>query len=353
MKDSKLLIEKALNGERTYRTPVYDLLVNDAVIEHFSGEKLDGTNDVDVIYKAAANGMDCTRSIHSPSIEGAHSVDMHGNVLEHSRWTSWVIEHSHKTEDDWIRYMKEHLEELESTVPLSNEELANIQKSQLSLNDKLDGTVYLHSTPSTSINDLLFGYKMGLEHFSFLWFDNKELVKRFMKALEKKELQSIDTFANPKTSPLAIIYSDVAYKNGTMFSYETFREMGFFENVEKICSRVHSKGLKVIFHSDGNIMSIMDDLIACGIDGLNPLEKAAGMDVFEIRRKYPQLTIAGALDVTQLLPFGTAQDVRKETRKIIDEVGAEGRLLIGSSTEVEDNVPLENYLAFWDEVQRG
>ena len=157
----------------------------------------------------------------------------------------------------------------------------------------------------------------------------------------------------PIHHPLAIIYSDVAYKNRTMFSHDTFCEMNFFENVEKICDAVHKKNMQVIFHSDGDIMSIMDDLMACGIDGLNPVEKAAGMDVYELRRLYPKLIIAGALDVTHLLPFGTKAEVRAETRKMIEEVGRDGRLLIGSSTEVEDNVPLENYLAFWDEVMKG
>lgn len=353
MKDSRQIIEKALNGERPKRTPIYDLLANDAVIEHFSGEKLDGSHDLDVICKAAALGMDGTRAINIPRVEGSRSTDAYNNVLEHSRWTSWVTEHAMKSEDDWVKLMKKDIEGLESTQPFSDEKKAGIAKEQFQLNEKLAGTIYLHSTPSTSINNLLFGYKMGLEHFSFLWFDHKELIIRFLKAIEKKVLIGIDAVSNIKTSPLSIIYSDVAYKNSTMFSYDTFKDMGFFENVENICGRVHASGQKVIFHSDGNIMTIMDDLIACGIDGLNPIEKAAGMDVYELRKLYPKLIIAGALDVTHLLPFGTMDEVRKETRKIIDEVGAEGRLLIGSSTEIEDNVPLENYLAFWDEAQRG
>ena len=55
----------------------------------------------------------------------------------------------------------------------------------------------------------------------------------------------------------------------------------------------------------------------------------------------------------RLLPFGTPEDVRAETRRIIDEVEAEGRLLIGSSTELGDDVPLANYLALHDEAMRG
>ncbi len=38
---------------------------------------------------------------------------------------------------------------------------------------------------------------------------------------------------------------------------------------------------------------------------------------------------------------------------MINELGSEGHLLIGSSTEVSELVPLRNYLAFHDEVMRG
>jgi hypothetical protein len=65
------------------------------------------------------------------------------------------------------------------------------------------------------------------------------------------------------------------------------------------------------------------------------------------------LILVGGVDVTHLLVSGSPEDVREETRHIIDQVGAEGRLLIGSSTELGNDVPLPNYLAFHDEAMRG
>ncbi len=150
-----------------------------------------------------------------------------------------------------------------------------------------------------------------------------------------------------------MIYSDVAYHGKLMFSPAMMREMGFFEDVEAICDLCHRKGLTVIFPSDGYIMEILDDLICAGIDGLNPLEKAAGMDIYGIREKHPDLILVGGVDVSRLLPFGGIPEIRMETRRIIREVGAEGRLLIGSSTEIGNDVPLASYLAFHEEVMAG
>ncbi len=53
------------------------------------------------------------------------------------------------------------------------------------------------------------------------------------------------------------------------------------------------------------------------------------------------------------MPFGTPAEIRAETRKMIREVGAEGGLLIGSSTEIGNDIPLASYLAFRDEAMKG
>ena len=63
--------------------------------------------------------------------------------------------------------------------------------------------------------------------------------------------------------------------------------------------------------------------------------------------------VTSLVDVTHLLPHGTEEEVRAETRRMLDELGVEGRLLIGSSTELGNDVPLANYLAFHDEVMKG
>ena len=92
----------------------------------------------------------------------------------------------------------------------------------------------------------------------------------------------------------------------------------------------------------------MDGLVEAGIDGLNPIEVLAGMDVADLHRRYPDLFMTGAIDVSQLLPMGTPQQVYEAVCRAID--AAEGRIMIGSSTELNNKVPLENYLALRDAV---
>lgn len=67
MNASRKLIETALNGEMPERTPIFDLLANDAVIEHFADARLDGTNDEVAVKQAAGRALDGTRAITTPS----------------------------------------------------------------------------------------------------------------------------------------------------------------------------------------------------------------------------------------------------------------------------------------------
>ena len=89
-------------------------------------------------------------------------------------------------------------------------------------------------------------------------------------------------------------------------------------------------------------------MVEAGIDALNPLEIQAGMDVGDIHRRYPQLLLVGGIDVSQLLPFGSPLEIRNTVERTIE--AAEGRIMIGSTTELHDAVPLENFLALREAV---
>ena len=82
-----------------------------------------------------------------------------------------------------------------------------------------------------------------------------------------------------------VIWGDVAYKKGLFFSPAYWREY-FKPWVAQMVAYAHGKGLPVIYHGCGNVKSIFQDFIEMGIDGYNPLEAKAGLDVGALRRDY-------------------------------------------------------------------
>jgi uroporphyrinogen decarboxylase len=87
----------------------------------------------------------------------------------------------------------------------------------------------------------------------------------------------------------------------------------------------------------------------CGVAGLNPLEPLAGNDIPALKKRYGRdLILVGGMDCSQLLPLGSADDVRDGVRQLLRDAGYGGGFFIGSSSEIVPSTPVENILAFYE-----
>ena len=137
------------------------------------------------------------------------------------------------------------------------------------------------------------------------------------------------------------IYDDMAYNEGPMFSPASFESV-FLPAYRRMVNAFKTAGARyVLLHSDGNIMPILDMLVEAGIDGLNPLEKRAGMDAQVIRQRYPQLILTGGMCNTDTLVKGPPERIEAEARQLI-ELGRGGGLVIGSHS-ISPEIPLPHF----------
>jgi uroporphyrinogen decarboxylase len=110
---------------------------------------------------------------------------------------------------------------------------------------------------------------------------------------------------------------------------------------------------KVFFHTDGDVFDLMDDFIEIGVDILNPIQTAAGKmaNLAELKQRYGKnLAFCGAVDTQHILPYGTADEVRQEVRRVIDILSPSGGYMLASVHTIMDEVPPENILAMVDAV---
>jgi uroporphyrinogen decarboxylase len=106
----------------------------------------------------------------------------------------------------------------------------------------------------------------------------------------------------------------------------------------------------VMIHSCGDVDELFDDLIEIGLNCFNPFQPEV-MDVDALLVRYRgRLSFYGGLSTQRTLPYGSADDVRTETRHLL-ELGSEGGYVFSPAHDVEGDVPLENMLAFLEEVQ--
>ena len=124
-----------------------------------------------------------------------------------------------------------------------------------------------------------------------------------------------------------VIWGDVAYKKGMFFSPVYWREY-FKPWVAQMTACAHAQGLPVIYHGCGNVKAIFQDYIDIGIDGYNPLEAKAGMDVVDLRRRYGhRMAFCGNSDV-QVWETGDREAIRREVLRKLNAARGGGYVFL-------------------------
>lgn len=137
---------------------------------------------------------------------------------------------------------------------------------------------------------------------------------------------------------------DYAGTSGLYMSVDHIREFNL-PFLRKLIKTTHDAGAYFVKHCDGNVMEIIDLLIDEGIDCLNPIEPTPGMDIGKIKQEFgDRVAIWGGVDCTNLLTFGTPEEVTAVTRTCIQKAGPGGYILSSTNT-IHGGVPGENYLA--------
>jgi len=331
-------VERTLNLQETDRVPVYDLLYNDAVIQYFTGKvPPTGEEGLKITCEAISKMLDMTRSVIGPSEPRTYRRE-DGLVIRQERWTSWIEEKPFKDEDGAKGWLIESIERLKK---IDVDEMAKRYMSYFkNVLGYVGDTVVLHAQTGTGLDELR--HSLGIEIFSYLSVDEPELISEYLDAYTDLQVKFIHKIADRDLSPCALTYGDIAAKERLLHSPQWLRKE-FFPRLKRLNDAWHEHNIKCLLHSDGYIMDIIPDLIETGIDGLNPIETVAGMDLREVKRLYgDRLFIAGGIDVSQLLSNGTPEEVEEVCREAI-RIGYPG-YFIGSTTELDNGARLENVL---------
>ncbi|NLW86496.1 MAG: hypothetical protein GXY38_06445 [Planctomycetes bacterium] len=126
------------------------------------------------------------------------------------------------------------------------------------------------------------------------------------------------------------IYDDMCSSKAPMFSPSVFERV-FLPVYQPMVSTLKSAGAKwVILHCDGNLTPFLDLLLEAGIDGINPVEYAAGMNVCDLLNKYyGRLRFIGGVCNTHILPSSDFESIRRHVEMIVD-AGVNGGLVAGT-----------------------
>jgi len=148
---------------------------------------------------------------------------------------------------------------------------------------------------------------------------------------------------------------DLGGPNGLLVSLDMYKELVWpyhrrlFQFLKSTPSRAK---VYVFYHNDGAIYETLPLLIEAGADIINPWQvNCAGMDdTARFKREFGNdLTVwGGSCDTQRVLPFGTPQEVRDETRRRIEDLAPGGGYVFAPIHIIQDGVPAENIMAMWE-----
>jgi uroporphyrinogen decarboxylase len=143
---------------------------------------------------------------------------------------------------------------------------------------------------------------------------------------------------------------DLGFQDGLMISPQVYREI-IKPRHRKYFQQMHDlSSAKVLFHTCGSVIDIMDDLIEIGVDGIHPVQVTAkGMQPRKLKEKYgDKLVFWGGIDTQYVLPRGNVNEVKAEVWERIAELGENGGYILGAVHNIQPDVPLDNILAMYE-----
>ncbi len=339
-------VERAMACEPTDRVPVYDKLRNDRANCYYAGRPLCIRDGLRTVCLAIDRTHDLFSNIRVPQRSGRGPGE-DGPTRHNDRWTAWIMDRRYERQTDLARDVETDLRACVAWRPDAAyvSEVRREFEAPFAHMNPIDPPVRMVGSIKTldAIHSLC-----GLEQFCYLLADEPALA--WLEARTQAAVAHVHAIAPLGLSPLAQHAEDIAYKGRTMYSSTMLRRY-LFPGPKHIVSAWHEYGVRVMFHSDGYLMDVLDDLLDCGFDGLHPNEVAAGMDLAEVRRKVGRrMFLAGGIDVSRLLPFGSVIEVRAACDRAV-AVASPG-YFIGSTTEMQWPVPLRNVRAVYATPRR-
>ncbi|MBU4199248.1 MAG: hypothetical protein KKG09_02065 [Verrucomicrobia bacterium] len=339
MKGSLERVRRVMAHQKPDHIPLFDLLPNDAVLRHFNNGRPVEVGDDRSGIRAIVAATDGSRHSYFSPMAARHETPLDGRKRIYERWTVWTAPRVFSSSREYEDVKRCELAERRRRMP--ERIVVNADPGYRKLYDWFgEDYYYLMSVPHVELMSIYS--EVGLEAFSYYLADCESVI---IEQIEINTEHACRWAAGiPADDPFHAVFigDDIAFKSGPMVN-PRWLEGHYFPCLRRVIRAFHARGKKVVFHSDGNLNAIMGSLVEAGIDALNPIEIMAGMDLKDLHKRYPKLVFAGGIDVSHLLPFGTPREIKDAVVKAIEDT--EGQILVGSSTEVTNMVPLENFLA--------
>lgn len=185
---------------------------------------------------------------------------------------------------------------------------------------------------------------------------NPSRIHRFLDRVVEYHLANLEKFLEAFGPYVDIIGfgDDLGMQTGPQISPAMYRE--FFKPRHALMWQTAKKKfphLKVALHCCGSVYRLLPDLIEAGLDIIQPVQiTAKDMEPEKLKREFGRDIVfwGGGCDTQRILPFGTPEEVRKDTHHNITVFAPGGGYVFQQVHNIMAGVPPENIVAMFEEV---
>jgi len=142
---------------------------------------------------------------------------------------------------------------------------------------------------------------------------------------------------------------DMGGQHGPLIGLEMWRRY-FRDGFKQYIEIAHKYEIPVMYHTCGDVYQLIPDFIDCGLDCLQSLQpQATNMDIKRLKREFGKdISLQGGMDIQQILPRGTVEDVRKMVKYAMDHAKRGGGYIICTAHNIQVDTPVENVAALFE-----
>lgn len=188
----------------------------------------------------------------------------------------------------------------------------------------------------------------GYENVLIDMLDEEPLLEKLLDILESFNLSIVKKYIECGVDVLCYP-EDLGMQIGPMLSPDTFRRY-IKPRYQRIMKPARDAGVMIHMHSDGDIRSIVDDIVDAGVDCINLQDLVNGIDW--IAERFSGKTCVDLdIDRQKITPFGSPKDIDSLILEEVKKIGCkEGGLTMVYG--LYPGVPLENVRALMDAMEK-
>ncbi len=187
-------------------------------------------------------------------------------------------------------------------------------------------------------------YLRGLDDLLIDYFEDPVFVHDLAQMVIDYKIELAETAIDLGADAI-VSGDDYAHRQAPIMSVAHWEEYSL-PYIDKLVKAVHRKGVPHIKHTDGNIWSILGQMVDAGIDAIDPIEPIAGMDIGEVKERYgDRVAVIGNVDCTEILTHGSLEEVSDAVKETIAKASPGGGHILASSNSIHPGVRPENYKA--------